>query len=216
MNRCGCIEEDSQQTPSSPGIVEPQESIVFACVHPETAPERGVSMFQKTKLIKRDLSVCRGNHSRHSDLLCHVVEPQLTKKPAREYKGYYWATCREIRDIVAELTGKKHSDNRTVGAFCVVDDALGDYTAHAVIGFSRPDNDFWEKHNREAARGNLLVAVQRRGLHCPADPAADDCPGFANQSLSEPTRCSCLTTYFFGTWGGIQWLAQKIIRALIH
>lgn len=172
-------------------------------------------MFQMNKLKKRDLSVCRGDHSRYSDLLRYVVEPQLANKPAREYKGYYWATCSEIRDIAAELTGKEHSDNRTVGAFCVVDDALGDYTAHAVIGFSHPDNDFWKKNNREAARGNLLIAVQRRGLHYPADPAEADWPGFANQSLTEPTRRSCLTTYFCETLGRIQLLAHKIIRALM-
>jgi hypothetical protein len=215
MNRCGCIEEDSQQSPTSPGIVEPHESIVFACIHPETAPERGVSMFPMEKLKKFDLSVCRGDYSEHSDLLSHVVRPQLAKYPAREYKGYYWTTCEEIRDVVAPVaSGQAHSDNRTVGAYCVVDDALGDYTAHAVIGFSRPENNFWKKHDRQAARGNLLIAVQRRGLHRPADRRGEDCPGFARQSQPDTNTTPHLKARFEAVWSAVRSVAEKVTQMI--
>ena len=184
MTRCGCPNEDTQQTTESPGIVELGESIVFACIHPETAPERGVAMLPKEKLKKTDLSVCRGAYSSHDDLLEHVVKPQLSKKPERIYKGYYWVVCKEIRDIIA--VQKKENSDKTAGAFCVVDDALPDYTAHAVIGFSRPSDNFWSKHDREAARGDLLIAVQCRGLHGPPDQLAQECPGLTNRHQGKP------------------------------
>jgi hypothetical protein len=169
MNRCGCPEEEIQQTANSPGIIEPTESIVFALVKPLTANAGSVANLSTSKLKARNLSVCRGDYSSYADLIRNVVEPQLNRDPSREYIGYHWAPCHEIRSIMTQPSGagKMSPPSQPVGAFCVIDDAVDGYPAHAVIGFSKPNPKFWEKHDRQAARGNLLLVLQRRGLFDP-------------------------------------------------
>jgi len=179
MMRCGCPEEDQQQTPQSPGVVMPEESIVFALVSPLTANAESVAVLSKSRLKDRALSVCRGDYSSYEDLLQHVVEPQLDGNDERDeqnkriYRGYQWTSCEEIRKILADIASSSRDNEPEVplvGAFCVVDDAQPDYSSHALVGYSRPENPkFWQKHDREAARANLLVALQRNGTIKPGD-----------------------------------------------
>ena len=103
MSRCGCPEEDEQQTLTSPGIVVLEETIVFAIIHPRTADENGIATLPNSDLSARKLSVCRGNYSSYPEFYEKVVRPQLSKDPTRKYLGYHFALCGEIRAIEAEL-----------------------------------------------------------------------------------------------------------------
>jgi hypothetical protein len=193
MNRCGCPEEDSQQTSNSPGIVQLEESIVFAMIFPRTADILGVACLPNGDLKNRQLSVCRGDFSSYAELLERVVQPQLLRDPSRHYVGYHWATCAEIRAIYAQLSPKQlqRQSNATseVGAFCVIDDAVNGYDAHARVGYSSPPiAKFWEKHERAAARGNLLIVLQARGTFKPTEADAAPLTGFAN--ITSPSACS--------------------------
>ena len=175
MRRCGCPEEEVQQTATSPGVVLDDEPIIFALIEPITAERNVGAKFSKSKLIERSLSVCRGAHMSYADLLEHVVDSVVRKESRRKYIGYHWATCGEIRAIMSEpkpgRSGKGEAGTKEFGAFCVIDDANGDHLAHAVIGFSRPADDFWSKNDRLAAQQNLKRVFEARGIMTePATP----------------------------------------------
>jgi hypothetical protein len=166
MNRCGCPEEDARQSSHSPGLVKDPEPIVFALVIPLTADTRSVAILNKTQLKQKQLSMCRAEYCSYDEMYRNVVIPQLEKDPSRKYCGYHWVTCKQIRDIAANPVPAASESPMPgiVGAFCVIDDGNENYPAHTRVGEARPQSDFWRKHNREAARGNLVSILQQRGI----------------------------------------------------
>jgi hypothetical protein len=164
MKRCGCPEEDTQQKVDSPGRVERSESIAFAI--PLNRDQGGVTMFENGKLKTKVLSVCRAAKCTFDEMYTAVVAVQIAKNSSLKFAGYYWALCEEIRGIVA-LPQQGTSGEGVApitGAFCVIDDGEPSYHAHAVMGYSQPDPRFWAKHDRAAARANLLQVFEERGI----------------------------------------------------
>jgi hypothetical protein len=163
MSRIGCSEEKQKRSDISPGIVDDDETLVFALVYPNTINDQSVAAFQKGKLKTQELSLCRSQYCSYQDMFKNVVEPLLNRDDARQFRGYQWALCREIRAILAQPN--IGTEGATIGAFCVFDDACEEYIAHSVMGFAKPPIDkFWEKHSREAARGNLRLVFAERGV----------------------------------------------------
>jgi hypothetical protein len=78
----------------------------------------------------------------------------LSKDPEREDRGYIFALGEEIRRIVLS-----HAKCR---AFCVLDETVPDFAAHAHVGYSCIEDD--KKNDRLAARGDLLNAFLERGI----------------------------------------------------
>jgi hypothetical protein len=160
MTRQGCPEEQSKQKTYSPDIVRSDEPVVYALVHPLSINEQSLAYFHSGRLKDGQLSVCRGRHSSYHEMREKVVRPQLAADATRQYRGYVWALCDEIRSIIATpkndpKTGQQHN----IGAFCVIDDGLIQFRAHARLGYSSPGRDFWSKNDREAARGNLSLTL---------------------------------------------------------
>jgi hypothetical protein len=166
MNRCGCSEEDTQQSTHSPGIVLDEEAIVFALILGPDGDVASIEIFSKSKLKDRNLSVCRGGHSTFDEMHTRVVEPQLDPSTQLGFRGFYWATCSEIRSIVAERNTSRPKGlvPTAVGAFCVIDEGEPDHPAHARIGYCNPLPNFWSLHQSVAARGNLLLKFAARGV----------------------------------------------------
>jgi hypothetical protein len=166
MTREGCPDEDTQQSEWSPSTVHNSEPLIFVLIQPLTINESSVAYFEKGKLKNQTLSLCRGQHSTFSELKDKVIDPVCDADETRQYRGYSWAQCEEIRSILAvKRTSGNGGGESTLAAFCIMDDGLEEYRAHARMGFSKPSDDFWAKHDREAARGNLLIAFQKRGIH---------------------------------------------------
>lgn len=152
MTRCECIKEATSQSPHSPGVVENDEPIVYALVNPLTGSFKDIS---KSQLKASELSVCRACHISGPEAKTKTVDTLIEKNASRTHEGFLYAMCGEIRGIRLGST--------TIGAFCVVDDALEDYPAHAHIGYSQPSDENLRSH-REAARGNLMLLFKRRGV----------------------------------------------------
>jgi hypothetical protein len=165
MSRCGCPEEDTRQKPDSPGVVLNEEAIVF--VLPLCGNQDGLRNLENGKLQKKQLSICRAEHCDYSEMYREVVQRQVAAGGAAKYRGYFWALCSEIRDILADPRPNKNDEAnppRNVGAFCVIDDGDPDYRAHGLIGYSSPSKGFWSQNDRTAARGNLWDTFRKRGI----------------------------------------------------
>jgi len=154
-----CPKERFKQKDISPGIVGDGESIVLIIIDPLQWQNGKLipAAFSKTRLKSCSLSVARGNHSTLAEINSHVVHPQLAK-PGRRLVGSCKTQCSIIRSIIG--------DQDSARLFCVIDDGLDDYPAHAVIGFSdhtKSDN-FWSRNQRTAAIANLSLAFERNGI----------------------------------------------------
>lgn len=172
MSRCGCPEETVQQSVHSPGVVVNEEPVVFALVLADSADELSTEIFQNKKLKQKRQSFCRSTHCTFEEMYNLVVTPQVSAPGSLEYKGYLWATAGEIRSIVAERNKSRdktpHLTPERVGAFCVIDDGEDNYRAHAWVGYANPLPNFWSLHESNQARGDLLLALKRRGKLCEA------------------------------------------------
>jgi hypothetical protein len=175
MSRCGCPEETVQQSIHSPGVVVNEEPVVFALVlvtSADSADELSIKIFQKTKLKEKRQSFCRSTHCTFEEMYDLVIKPRMSAPGSLEYKGYLWATTGEIRSIVAERNMARdkapHLTPAPVGAFCVIDDGEDNYRAHARVGYANPLPQFWNLHQSNRARGDLLITLQRRGKLCGA------------------------------------------------
>jgi hypothetical protein len=165
MTRGGCPEEDAQQSEHSTGTVADDEPLVFATE--VEAADLTIKIFPNGRLKDGDLSVCRASQCLFTEMFNAVVVG-AAGQPKIEYKGYMWALANEIRAIVAKHNGSRdktpHLTPKKVGAFCVIDDGEINYKAHARIGYSQPTKTFWSLHESVAARGDLLIAFQARGV----------------------------------------------------
>lgn len=162
MTRVGCAQEAVQQSQFSPGPVEDNEPIILVT----STAELTLQSFPNGKLKSGELSVCRGALCRLEEMIAAVVgDPSA---PKMVYTGYVWALAAEIRSILAKRnTSRDKAPNLTpkkAGAFCVVDDGEPSYKAHACIAYSQHTSSFWALHDSVAARGDLLIAFQARGL----------------------------------------------------
>lgn len=152
MNRCECPREATSQSEHSPGLVQDDEVIVYALVNPLTS---SVGQISKSQLKASCLSVCRAGHISGPDAKSATVDVLLQKDTTRAHEGFLHALAGKIRAI--------RLGQSEVGAFCVIDDALENYRAHAHIGFSDP-SDSKLRSEREAARGNLMLLFRERGV----------------------------------------------------
>ncbi|MER8374427.1 hypothetical protein [Mesorhizobium sp. M1406] len=144
----------------SSGLIKNNEPIVYALIDPDQIEGGGIKDFKKERLKKSELSVCRAWDASAEEARAYIVAKQLEKIATRTDEGYAWTPAKDIRAI--RLTGLD------IGAFCVVDDGLEDFKAHAVLGYSKaPEGYDGNKlaNQREAARGNLLLlfSKSRRG-----------------------------------------------------
>ncbi|HEV2502313.1 MAG TPA: hypothetical protein VGV39_04525 [Mesorhizobium sp.] len=159
-SECQC--ELEQQSEHSPSVVGDDERIVFALIDPLTF-ENSVARFSKSQLKAGTLSICRSDHCSSDEAHEAIVAPLVAKDPTRQDLGVYWATCQEIRSIMLVDGGGE-------GAFCVADDGLAHYPAHAHLGYSQPtDKKHLQGNLRETARAKLADAFRRRGIHAWAD-----------------------------------------------
>ena len=196
MNRCGCTEEEVQQSQHSPGTVEDDEPLAF--VVDVDFDELTFKSFPNGKLKAGTFSVCRTTHCSFQEMTNAVVGSETA--PKITYKGYLWALARDIRAIVAKRnTSRDKTPDLTpkkAGAFCVIDDGEPDYIAHACLKYSKPTSSFWVLHETVAARGDLLIAFQARGpAQAPASPPLFD-RGF------RPTYPSAWAMRLSGSGGG--------------
>ena len=152
MSRCECPKEADTQSSFSPGLVSGGEIIVYALVNPLTS---SVGQVSKSQLKTASVSVCRAGLITGPKAKEKTVDVLITKNTTRTHEGFLHALCEEIRDI---KLGKS-----SVGAFCVIDDALEDYRAHAHLGYSEP-LDPKLRNERETARANLMLRFQKRGV----------------------------------------------------
>jgi hypothetical protein len=129
--------------------------------------DHSLKMFHNGKLKSGELSVCRASVCTFEKMYDQVVGTDRTS-PKMDYKGYMWALAGEVRGILAKRNNARdktpHLTPKKVGAFCVVDDGEPDYPAHACLGYAHPSGDFWSLHETVAARGDLLIAFQTRGM----------------------------------------------------
>ncbi len=172
MSRPGCPEEQNKQKAESPDIVGGDEPIVYVLIQPVSAnvhPTSGIPLayFKNDRLKSGQLSVCRGLYSSYEELQQKVVRPQLSSDPSRKHAGYVWALCCEVRSIMAapQNPDKEPTQRSDVGAFCVIDDGLTGFHAHARMGYCAPGADFWSKNDRTKARGDLSIVFDARGIH---------------------------------------------------
>lgn len=155
-----CLKEQAKQSPYSPCPVTDDETIVYVLLDPTQWKDGQLtaSAFSKSSLKKGDLSVCRARYSSANEAEQKIVMPQLQRHPDWMLVGALHATCRDIRAIQAV--------DPPVRAFCVIDDGLPDYPAHAHLGFSEATTakGFWGNRNvREAIRANLVDVFRRNG-----------------------------------------------------
>lgn len=177
MGRMGCECEDSQQSEYSPGVVKNDEPIVFVLTDPLTIENGSVKDFSKSQLKEKRLSICRSRYSSPEEIKKQVIDVLIRNDPRRLHHGALWAVCNEIRGICL--------GSSQVGAFCVIDEGLPEYTSHGVIGFSDADIDL--RNNREAARGNLKELFMRRGIR-----VLSDCP-FPSQTTTNEIETQLTT-----------------------
>lgn len=152
MTHCECIKELTSQSADSPGLVQDDEPIVFALVNPLTGSFKDIS---KSQLQTSTLSVCRAAHISGAEAKSKTVDELIAKDETRKHEGFLWAECSEIRALQLGSTNAR--------AFCVIDDALPGYAAHAHLGFSEPSDPLWKNH-RVTARGNLMLTFKKRGV----------------------------------------------------
>ena len=153
----GCECEDSQQSPYSPGLVQPGEGIVYCLIHPVDIADpvtlaEASSLMPREQLAETRLSVCRANHSTREIVQREVIDVRLGK-PGRSFVGCWSAICQTIREL-------RSGDGR---AICVVDAGLPHYTGHAHLGFTQ----VVAAANRSvqvAAKGELLKAFKEAGV----------------------------------------------------
>jgi hypothetical protein len=162
MSRCGCAPEDEQQSEHSPGVVQNEEPLVIVT----DTVDLTLKSFPNNKLKSGQLSVCRAALCRFDEMFAAVVGD--VSAPRIDYKGYFWALANEIRSIIAKRNTSRdktpHLPPKKVGAFCVIDDGEPDYKPHACLSYSRPSDNFWSLHDTVAARGDLLIAFESRGI----------------------------------------------------
>jgi hypothetical protein len=160
MSRCGCLTESERQSHHSPDVVSDNEPIVLVT---ETT-DLTLEIFSNSKLKAGTLSVCRAAHCTFDEMLKAVVGSTQSD----EFKGYSWALSLEIREILAKRNNMRDKTPaltpKKVGAFCLVDDGEPNYRAHACLSYSRPTANFWMLHDSIAARGDLLIAFEKRGV----------------------------------------------------
>lgn len=152
MSRCGCNNELVSQSEHSPGIVQGDEPLVYSLIDPETFLNGSLKALKHDRLKKGQLSITRAKYISGVEARQKTVVGQLERDSNRSEHGFAWALCDEIRDIKLE--------SQAIGAFCVVDDALEGFAAHAHVGYSQVDD---KKNDRTAARGELLRLLERRG-----------------------------------------------------
>lgn len=152
MSRCGCDKELVSQSEHSPGIVQGSEPLVYSLIDPETFAEGSIKALKHDRLKKGQLSITRAKYISGAEARQKTVLGQLERDSRRTEYGFAWAICDEIREIKLE--------SLSIGAFCVVDDALEGFGAHAHLGYSQVDD---KKNERTAARGDLLRLLERRG-----------------------------------------------------
>lgn len=152
MSRCGCDKELVSQSALSPGLVKGDEPLVYSLVDPETFINGSIKALKHDRLKKGQLSICRANYISGEEAREKTVVGQLERDSSRTEHGFAWAVCDEIRDIKLE--------SLDVGAFCVTDDALEGFPAHAHLGYSQVED---KKNERLGARGNLLKLLEQRG-----------------------------------------------------
>lgn len=153
MSRCCCEKELTSQSEFSPGKVDDPEPIVLAAVEPITFRDDSLHKINHKQLKSGDLSVCRAKYITGSEARTQTAEKLLKNDASRVDHGFVWAHCVEIRDITLASLG--------VGAFCVIDDALEGFAAHAHLGYSDVNDT---KNERQSARGDLHSLFIRRGL----------------------------------------------------
>lgn len=153
MTRCGCEKETVSQSSLSPGIVKDPEPIVYSLIEPDNFVEGSLKALKHDRLKKSELSVCRAWYIDGTSAREKTVSGQLQRDEKRLERGFAWALCSEIRDIKLESLG--------VGAFCIVDDAMEDFPAHAHLGYSQVED---KKNERQSARGDLLKLLEKRGF----------------------------------------------------
>ncbi|OHV80071.1 hypothetical protein [Ensifer sp. LCM 4579] len=151
--RCECLKELESQSIHSPGLVGPDEPIVYVLVESLTFENGSVKALKHERLKKSEMSVCRAQYIKGSEAKALTTDAMVANGNDRVDRGYVYALCSEIRSIGLPSLG--------VGAFCVVDDAFEHYPAHAHLGYSNVDD---KKNDRVAARGNLLKLFQKRGI----------------------------------------------------
>lgn len=150
MSYCECEKELSQQSIYSPCAVAHEEMIVYALVDPLTVWADGsVKEISKSDLKASTLSVCRAQYSTGAEAQAAIIGV----KPNRVDHGYYMAKCYDIRSILLPSSEQ---------GFCVIDDGLADYSAHAHIGYSIPAEEK-SRSGREATRANLLKLFRKLG-----------------------------------------------------
>lgn len=158
--RLGCPKEDTAQSQHSPGTVSDDEPIVLAM---DTA-DLTLELFSNSKLKSGTFSVCRSAHCTFDEMIKAV----FGSEPSEKFKGYVWAVAQEIRTILAKRNNSRDKTPaqtpKKVGAFCIIDDGEPDYKAHASLAYSQFAPHFWKLHESIAARGDLLIAFENRGI----------------------------------------------------
>ncbi|GLI23426.1 hypothetical protein GGQ86_003039 [Xanthobacter flavus] len=153
-----CPKEAQTQSEHSPCVVEGHERILYVLLDPDDINDGQIAAtaFKKSDLKSCSLSVCRVEYSESSEVFDRIVNPKLEKNSERQLVGGFSVICSRIRDLA--IDGRR--------TFCVIDDGLEDYCAHAVIGFSdvTKEKDYWQKNNREKARADLVYLFESGGI----------------------------------------------------
>lgn len=166
MLRCDCCEkEKSKQSVHSPSVVSDDEYLVYVVLEPDQYKddELSTAAFSKSKLKDGDLSICRKAYSNAADIRQNIVDPQIENKPHRREVGALQAQCSDVRSIL--------TDNPVCRAFCVNDDGLEGFEAHALLAFSDPTKapNFWNANDRLAIRANLVRSFGGNSAIVPID-----------------------------------------------
>lgn len=167
-----CPKEKVQQKSELPGLIGPDEAIVYILLQPIQWDNGALASaaFSSSKLGDSSLSVCRGNFCTAKQAHEHVVEPQLAKDARRRLVGAFKAQCSDIRAIEV-------LDPRTQ-IICVFDDGTMEFAAHALLGYCErtKEKDFWKRNQRTAVRSELTRVFNEKGgplplAQCCAAPA---------------------------------------------
>jgi hypothetical protein len=183
MSRCECQSELTQQSPHSPGVVANEEPIVYALIDPLTFETGSVKAISKSGLKAGDVSLCRAHYCT-GDLARQLIVGELqTKNPTRADHGFLYAQATEIRELKLGTSD--------VGAFCLIDDGMPHYAAHAHLAYSIPKDGKLRNH-RETARADLLETLRKRGQFATWDGA----PFKINrQAVREPSMLKAAASF---------------------
>jgi hypothetical protein len=160
MSRCECPKESVTQSPLSPGLVANDEPIAFGLIEPLSFKD-GEVIVSHSQLRSGSLSICRAQYITAEQAREKIVDDLIAKDSTRLDRGHCWAPCHAIRAIT--LIDPKTREDTGVGAFCVIDDALPKYDAHAHIGYSEPQEDRL-RNSRQAARAQLADVIKVNGI----------------------------------------------------